>query len=67
MGAQTCVAAHGITIGSEVSGGIEDITFTNMRLLASPGNGVAMVKLKNEVRIFKNSFRCYIFKIVIYN
>jgi polygalacturonase len=43
----TCVAAHGITIGSEVSGGIEDIRFTNMRLFASTGNGVAMVKLKN--------------------
>ena len=44
----TCVAAHGVTIGSEISGGVEDVRFTNMRLLASPGNGVAMVKLKNE-------------------
>ena len=44
----TCVAAHGVTIGSEISGGVEDVVFTNMRLLNSPGNGVAMVKLKNE-------------------
>jgi polygalacturonase len=44
----TCVASHGITIGSEISGGVEDVFFSNMRLLASPGEGVAMVKLKNE-------------------
>lgn len=43
----TCVAAHGITIGSEISGGVEDVLFTNMVLLDSPGGGVAMVKLKN--------------------
>ena len=42
----TCVAAHGITIGSEVSGGIEDITFTNMRLLASPGTANCNINAK---------------------
>jgi polygalacturonase len=44
----TCIAAHGVTIGSEISGGVEDVLFSNMQLLNSPGNGVAMVKLKNE-------------------
>ena len=34
--------------GSEISGGVEDVLFTNMVLLNSPGGGVAMVKLKNE-------------------
>ena len=33
----TCIAAHGITIGSEVSGGVEDVLITNSRLLNSPG------------------------------
>ena len=44
----TCIAAHGVTIGSEISGGVEDVLLSNMRLLDSPGGGVAMVKLKNE-------------------
>jgi polygalacturonase len=31
-----CVTAHGITIRSEIFGGVEDVMFTNMRLLNSP-------------------------------
>jgi polygalacturonase len=42
----TCIAAHGITIGSEISGGVEDVEFTNMRLLSSVGLGIAMIKIK---------------------
>lgn len=44
----TCIAAHGITIGSEVSGGIENVTFTNSQILNYVALGVAPVKFKSS-------------------
>lgn len=44
----TCVASHGLTIGSEMSGGVRNVTFSNVRIGNSKFSSGPSVRIKSQ-------------------